>query len=94
MSNLNPNTIQDRAANIMKCFGQDINIQKGGPGSGKYSHIKLHSDNNVAIHYNAEDIASHAGINIEHYKKLKSSEKQEHLIKLKNAMHADKMKRR
>lgn len=33
MSNLNPNTIQDRAAHIMKCFGQDINIQKGGEGS-------------------------------------------------------------
>lgn len=33
MSNLNPNTVQDRAANIMKMFGRDI--IKGGVGSGR-----------------------------------------------------------
>lgn len=95
--NSNLLTIQERAANIMKsveCDTQKIDLFKGGMGSGKYSHIKLHSDNNVAIHQNAEHIANHAGVNIEDYKKLKTSEKQEHLTKLKNAMHADKMKKR
>lgn len=96
--NSNLLTIQERGQAILKAFsGNDLSnmdLVKGGIGSGKYSHIKLHSDNNVAIHQSAEHIAAHAGIGIDDYKKLKSSEKQEHLVKLKNAMHADKMKKR
>lgn len=66
-------------------------VEKGGPGSGKYAHIKLHSDNNIAIHESAEHIAAHAGISTDEYKKLHPGTKKELLTNLKNSMHHEKM---
>lgn len=85
------------AANIYKSYTNADELSKGGPGSGrvgKFDHVKLHSDDNVAIVANADHIAQHAGLNMEDYKKLSAHDKKQHLTKLKVAMHQEKMKKK
>lgn len=53
----------------------------------------LHSDNDVAIHENAKEIAEHHGLSLEEYKQLHPGTKKELLTKMKVAQHQDKMKK-
>lgn len=72
---------------------EDASKEMGGFGIGNQNAKKtgekadkeepIHSDNNIAIHQNAKQIAKHAGISNDEYKKLHPDTKKELLTKMK-----------
>jgi len=86
--NLTAYANDDEQRNMYNAFANNVE----GHGSESTGSVKLHSDDNVAIHENAKEIAAHSGMDLAEYKSLHPTTKRQLLTAMKVSMHQDKMK--